>query len=116
MTAADTLLPPGFAALEPFAADWAIAGAHNRLQRRLSTGEADRVAFFEAAKGIVPRALEYLDTRPLDGFDEREQRLMNLTLAFAHIALAVEIQRDQEAFHATGARRITITRATADSN
>lgn len=110
----DTRLPAGFETLEPFAATWAIEGANNRLQRRLTSSESERVAFFEAAKDLLPAALEHLDRKPLTQFDAREQRLMNLFLTFAHVALAVEIQRDHEPRHAEGARHITITRAPAD--
>lgn len=107
-------LPAGFESLESFAAGWAIEGANNRLQRRLTSSESERVAFFEAAKNLLPAALEYLDKKPPGEFDASEQRLMNLFLTFAHIALAVEIQGDHESRHAEGARHITITRAPAD--
>jgi len=39
-----------------------------------------RTAFFEAAKALVPQALEELDKKPLKELDEREQRLLNLAL------------------------------------
>lgn len=110
----ETKLPAGFEALEPFATTWAIEGANNRLQRRLTSSESERVAFFEAARDLLPAALEHLDGKPLAQFDARERRLMNLFLTFAHVALAVEIQGDHEPRHAEGARHITITRAPAD--
>lgn len=110
----DSRLPAGFEALEPFATGWAIEGANNRLQRRLTSSESERIAFFEVARVLLPAALEHLDKKPLPQFDVREQRLMNLFLTFAHVALAVEIQGDHEPGHAEGARHITITRAPAD--
>lgn len=113
MSGMTSQLPPGFEALEPFA-DWAVAGANNRLQRRLTSREADRVAFFDAAKDLLPPALTYLDQKPLEQFDAAETRLMNLFLTFAHISLAVETQGDDEPKHAEGARHMTITRAPAD--
>jgi hypothetical protein len=109
-----SLLPAGFEALEPFAPTWAIAGAANRAERRMTSSEAERIAFFDAAKDLLAPALARLDEKPLDQFDEKEARLMNLMLAFAHVDFAVEIQGGDESKHVRGARRMRITRAPAD--
>jgi hypothetical protein len=114
LSAVDTSLPPGFEALSPFVAGWALASADERLRARLSSGEAERLAFFEAAKPLLADGLAYLDATPLDRFDARQTRLMRLLLSFAHVALAVETQGEDEARHAADARFITITRAPAD--
>jgi hypothetical protein len=115
MSSTATSLPPGFQALEPFVSAWAINGAHNRLLARLISDASDRVAFFNATQELLAPALDYLDSKPLEGFSEQDQRLMLLLLSMAHISLAVEIQGDQESVHAEGARHMTITRAAADS-
>ena len=114
MSAMETSLPPGFEGLESFVGAWALEGANNRLRARLESTEAERVAFFDAAKDLVAPGLEYLDRKPPSQFDAREKRLMNLFLTFAHVALAVEVQGDEEPKHARGARHFTITRAPAD--
>lgn len=116
MSNARGLLPEGFEALEPFVATWAIEGADRRMQHRLDSEAGEREAFFEAGKDLVPVALELLDQKSFDAFDDREQRLMLLVLSMAHVAQAVEIQGDDEPGHARYARYITITRASADSN
>ena len=95
---------------------WSIKGANNRLQRRLSSTEAERVAFFDAGRGLLGPALAYLDRKPLQELDEPEERLMRLMLSFAHVALAVEVQGDDEPKHARDARYLTITRAPADQS
>lgn len=109
-----SLLPDGYEALEPFVDDWAIAGTANRAQRRTTSTESERVAFFEVAKGFVIPALDQLDRKPLDQFDAREKRLMDLMLSFAHVALAVEIQGDDEARHARFRQFMKITKSPAD--
>ena len=109
-------LPTGFEALEPYVDTWAIDGANNRLQQRLDSTEHERRAFFDTGKHLVAPALDLLDKKPLRELDEKEQCLMNLVLGLAHVSLAVEIQRDDEPFHAGFARYITITRASADDN
>lgn len=111
---AETSLPAGFESLELFVPAWAIAGANNRARARLASREADRVAFFEAVKPLLGRGLAYLDEKPLQQLDDREKRLLLLLLSFAHVTLAVEVQRDHESMHAVGARSMTITRAPAD--
>ncbi len=109
-----TSLPDGFEVLEPFVELWSIEGAAQRAQRRLESTESDREAFFNAACELAGPALELLDQKPLDQLDDREQRLMNLMLSLAHVSLAVEIQRDQEDFHAEWAQRVQIIRAPSD--
>jgi hypothetical protein len=115
MSGAASLLPPGFEQLAPFVDSWSLAGAALRAQRRLESSEAERVAFYHAAKDALPAALAHLDQKPLAQFDARETRLMNLVLSFAHIALAVEVQGDDEAKHAQLRKHLRITRAIADA-
>ncbi|MFA5939467.1 MAG: hypothetical protein WC809_08955 [Sinimarinibacterium sp.] len=114
MTVLTSLLPEGFDALEPYAESWAVASAAGRAQRRLLSTESERVAFYDAAKELVQRALTQLDQKPLMQLDEREHRLMNLMLGFAHVALAVEVQRDDEPRHAEVRKHMRIVRASAD--
>lgn len=111
-----TRLPEGFAALEPFVERWAISGAAQRMQRRLDSEPQEREALFAKGAPLVPAALELLDSKSLAALNDAEQRLMNLVLSLAHVAQAVEIQGDDEAFHARGARHVTITRASSDDN
>lgn len=114
MSAMETTLPAGFEALAPFVPAWAVETADDRLRARLSSSEAEREAFFAAAQPLLADGLAYLDRKPLDRFDPAETRLMRLLLAFAHVALAVETQGDDEPKHAAAARFITITRTPAD--
>ena len=80
-----SLLPDGFFVLEAFVADWAVAGS------------------------------AYLDAFPVDALDERQQRLLDLMLMLAHVALAVEKQGANEAVHAINHAHFTITRSTEDA-
>jgi hypothetical protein len=114
VSASETSLPDGFESLEPFVSVWALEGANNRARARLTSQNAERVAFFEAVKPLLARALGFLDQKPLRQFNDQEKRLMLLLLSFAHVTLAVEIQRDHEPKHALDAQFMTITRAPAD--
>jgi hypothetical protein len=114
MNNANALLPSGFENLDRFVESWAIAGSANRLQRRLESSDAERVEFFNAAKDMAAPALELLDRKPLDQFDGKENRLMDLMLTLAHVSLAVEVQADAEPKHAALAKYITIKKSTAD--
>lgn len=108
------LLPKGFEALEPFAAQWAIAGTAARAAQRSASSAKEREAFFAAASPLLDTALGHLDARPLGAFTPPEQRLMDLMLALAHVALAVEIQGPDEAGSARWRDRMRIDRSTAD--
>lgn len=109
------LLPPGFETLEPFVARFAIAGTANRAQLRSESLPEEREVFHAAAKDLIAPALDLLDRKPLRELDESEQRLLNLTLSFSHIALAVEIQGPDEASHAELRSYMRITRSPADA-
>lgn len=110
----DTSLPAGFAMLEPFVAQWAASSAAERAERRMHSSEAQREAFFSATADRVEAALTELDKKKLAEFNPEENRLMNLLLSFAHVALAVEIQRDHEAKQAGLRQHMKITHASAD--
>jgi hypothetical protein len=110
----DNTLPDGFASLEPFAERFSVDGTANRAVLRGDTTPEERQTFYDAAKDLVPPALDFLDTKQLGAFTEAEQRLMNLTLTFAHIAVAVEIQGPDEAKHAKLREHMKIVRSTAD--
>ncbi len=107
-------LPTGFEALAPFVEFWAADTAAARAHCRDSSDEASRIAFYNATVDLVPKALAYLDTKPLNQFDDSEQRLMKLVLSFGHVAMAVELQREEESKHATYRPHMRITRAPAD--
>lgn len=109
-----TRLPPAFAALEPFVAQWAIPGTAHRAALRGTSTDAERQAFFAAGQPLVGAALDYLDGKALAALDEADQRLMNLMLSFAHVALAVEMQGNDETKHRPNRDQMVITRAPAD--
>lgn len=114
MGAIAALLPAEFETLAPFVEFWAVGTASERAHCRDVSDEASRVAFYNAAIDLVPPALAYLDAKPLAQFDEREQRLMRLLLSFGHVALAVELQREEEPKHAISRPYMRITKAPAD--
>lgn len=114
MTNPSSRLPPGFEKLEPFVAAWAAPTTHQRALLRSAATERERRAFYDAAKDLLQPALSHLDARPLEAFDASERNLMNLMLSLAHVALAVEVQQDAEAFHSQTRDLMRVTRSAAD--
>jgi hypothetical protein len=108
------LLPPGFAALEPFAARWAVSGRATRVRARMASEAAEREAFYQAARCCLDDALRYLDGRPLDELTGADARLLDLLLALTQVALAVELQRDAEPDHARVQARFVVERTGED--
>ena len=109
-----SLLPEGFRALSPFVNFWAANSAAGRADCRQRSDEAGRQAFYAAASPLIADALDYLDRKPLSELNDAEQRLMNLALSFAHLAMAVELHKEQEAKHARDRHHLRITHAPAD--
>lgn len=108
------VLPAGFENLEPFVDRFALEGTAARARLRSGSSKEERVAFFGAARDLIGPALDLLDGKPVGELDQQERHLLNLVLAFAHIALAVEIQGPDEAQHAVMRERMRITRSPAD--
>ncbi|MDB5725125.1 MAG: hypothetical protein JWQ16_1879 [Novosphingobium sp.] len=110
----EDLLPEGFVALEPFVERWALASTAERAARRSASTCEERQLFFATAGPMVDAALAHLDTCPLNELTGPGQRLMNLMLGLAHVALAVEIQGPDEIKSAPWRDRMHISRSTAD--
>ena len=85
------MLPEPFAALEPFAAIWSLPTEIARHEQRRASGMDALRDFYDAMLPRMPEILAYLETRPLDGLDTEDERLMQLTLSLAEIAPAVEL-------------------------
>jgi hypothetical protein len=87
---ADSMLPPEFADLEPFAAKWCLGSERERFAERMSTSMADMQAFYDA---IVPRAedaLAYCDKFPLDELPDEVLNLMHLLYSMIMVSFPVE--------------------------
>lgn len=110
----EVILPAGFEALEPFISQWAVTTTAARDERRGQSAAAEREAFFQTMVHLLQPALALLDKIPLAQTSAAEERLMQLVLAFAHVAMAVEIHGEQEAAHASLRARMRITRSPAD--
>ncbi|MBU6266299.1 MAG: hypothetical protein KGN34_02080 [Sphingomonadales bacterium] len=108
-------LPAGYEALEYFVDRWAISGTANRDARRGNSTPEERVAFFEAVKPILAGALEQLDAKPLADLDDKERRLLDMLLSFAHVTHAVEMLGDAEPRHARFRAEMPFRRSSADA-
>ncbi len=86
-------LPDQFNDLEPFI-EWSLPNERARNAKRVASPIEEIAKFYET---MVPRTeaiLEYLDRFELGKLPEREQRLMNLMLALAEVANAVELYKN----------------------
>ena len=109
------LLPEGFRALEPFVDRFAVSGTAQRARVRSESTPAERRTFYDAASALIGPALDLLDKAPLDQLDDKEKRLLDLALTFAHIALATEMQGPDELRHAVMRARMRITRSPGEA-
>jgi hypothetical protein len=107
-------LPAGFEMLEPFVVPWATGSASARDGLRTFQSAESRQTFYDAMKPLLVPALDRLDTVPLAAHDVAENLLMLLTLSYAHVALAVEVQGPDETKHGINRLRLPISRAPAD--
>jgi hypothetical protein len=90
---AEPLLPPAFAPLEPWCADWALPTTQARHRQRAASSMPELQAFYDALTPRLEDALQHLDGFALDALPAPERRLLDLCLALADVSLAVEKYR-----------------------
>lgn len=108
-------LPQGFEALEPFVHRWAIRTTRERDKARGESTFEDLKAYYDVAQPLLSPALAYLDTFPVKELAGKDQRLMDMMLALAHVSMAVEIHREMEPQHTISRQAMIITRSTTDA-
>ena len=109
-----SVLPEGYEALEPFVATYAVDNAGRRAEMRGEAPSEVRDAFYAAAQPLLAPALDYLDTKQFADYDSCDKQLMWMMLSLAHVAIAVEIQQEDEERHAHLRSFMPVTRAPAD--
>jgi hypothetical protein len=86
-------LPADFADLEEFIA-WSLPTERERNAKRQASSMAEITKFYETLVPRTEKILEYLDRFELGKLQAQEQRLLDLTLALAEIANAVELYKN----------------------
>lgn len=108
------LLPEAYAQLEPFAARWSLPTTAQRTMARSTSTADERQAFYDALSPLAAGLLDALDAKPLHALSDAEKRLLDMVLAYAHVALALEIQGSDEDWHRKWRDRMVVTRSPAD--
>ena len=88
-----SLLPPEFADLEPFAADWCLPTERERFAKRMSSSMDEIQAFYDAFFPRAEEAIEYCDQFPLDELPEDAERLLQLLYSLVMASFPVEAWR-----------------------
>lgn len=81
--------PEAFAALEPWSG-WALAEEAERSARRQASTMEDIRSFYAVMLEQLDGALQEIDRYPLEDLPVAHRRLLNLCLALAEVAPAVE--------------------------
>jgi len=87
---AESLLPPEFSDLEPFAAKWCLATEHERFAERMASNMPDMQAFYDAVTARVEDAMAYCDKFPLDDMPEDARNLLHLLYSMVMVSFPVE--------------------------
>ena len=88
---ADAMLPGGFADLERFAATWCLPTQAERHGQRVSSEMRDLEDFYQTILPRMDAIAEYLNPMPLNELDTTARNLLNLSLSFIEVSLAVEL-------------------------
>ena len=84
-------LPQGFADLEPFVADWALAARAQRYEARLSKPYDELVRFYDAIAPRAEEAIAYLDGFDINELPDDAARLLHLLYSMILVSYAVNI-------------------------
>ena len=102
------LLPKAFRDLESFAAIWALGSETERHGRRLASTITELRGFYDAMLPRIDAVLEYLNDFPLEQLAPEARNLLNLSLALAEIAPAVELFGQPAVPDAFDSRRVIV--------
>jgi hypothetical protein len=86
----ETLLPPAFSDLEPFATKWCLATEDERYRERLSSSMDELQAFYDAVTSRADEAMTYCDTFPLDDLPADAKNLLHLLYSMVMVSFPVE--------------------------
>ncbi len=100
----DTLLPPQFAELEPYAITWCLAKEPERWAQRLRSSMEELRAFYDAFLPRAEEAIAYCDRFGLDDLPADAERLLQLLHSLLMVSYAVEVWKQPEVIHAGSAR------------
>ena len=90
---ADVSLPSGFGDLAALAATWALPTELERNRQRYRASIGDIQVFYDTMLARMDPIMEHLNRFPSEDLPPAEQRLLNLALALAEVAPAIEFYR-----------------------
>jgi hypothetical protein len=91
----EPLLPPEFADLDPFVADWALATEQARQRHRVASGIEAVRHFYDALLPRMPAVFDYFAKVPhgdLDRLAPAQRRLFQLAAAFYEASHPIEMK------------------------
>jgi len=86
----DASLPEGFAELSRFGPKWFVDTEKERHRIRTGSVPAELIDLYDSVIARFDDICAELDQYPLDGLPEVQQNLLNLSLSFMEVSLAVE--------------------------
>jgi hypothetical protein len=84
-------LPPAFADLEPWVADWAKPTREARYASRLARSFPELAEFYDAIAPRAEDAIAYLDSLGLDVLPDDATRLLQLLYSMILVSYAVNV-------------------------
>jgi hypothetical protein len=100
----ETMLPPLFEDLEPFARPWCLATGEERFAQRMASSMPELQALYDAAFPRIADALAYCDKYPLADLPTDARRLLELVHSTIVVAMCVEIWHQPSVIDGADAR------------
>ena len=108
MTVTVSMLPPEFADLERFAADWTLPSERARNQFRVQRTMAELEDYYQTIFPRMDALCEYIDQYSLDAMPRPAGRLLQLGLMLMEVVPAVEVYRAPDVPNAIAYDRLRI--------
>jgi hypothetical protein len=84
-------LPNGFAELEPFVSEWALANERDRYLKLHGCTLAQLKAFYDAMLPCMDAVMEFLKSQPPEGMAPAAENLYRLAMTFAETAHPLDL-------------------------
>jgi hypothetical protein len=91
-----SVLPPAFAALEPYVEVFALPDENARFRKRVTASMDELRAFYDAILPHMDAVMQHLQGCPAQGLPPADEALLRLALSYAEVSRVFEVWQQQD--------------------
>jgi hypothetical protein len=91
-----SVLPPAFAALEPYVDAFALPDENARFRKRIAASIDELRVFYDAILPLMDAVMQHLQGCPVQGLPPADEALLRLALSYAEVSRVFEVWQQQD--------------------